>query len=161
MRLDTLSLPLSHYVCDPACPLEPPEPPNHESDPKSDSKVTFGLPVKVTRKVTQNVTLSQGKVTFRVTFTGRPKVTFESLLGSLSLFGGSGGSKGHAGSQHYVFQGIASYSCCTPFCPPPPPQKVLSQQRGSAKDGVSQFIRVSLGYCAIRVFHETCSQIAR
>ena len=45
---------------------------------------------------------SQGKVTFEVTFTGRPEVTSESLLGLLELFGGSGGSRRHGRSQRLI-----------------------------------------------------------
>ena len=48
-------------------------------------------------KVTQHVPFSEGNVTFQVTFTRRPKVTFESLLGSLHYLGvpALGGTGGH------------------------------------------------------------------
>ena len=51
---------LKGYICDPQCPLEPPEPLNSSSDSRRDSKVTLCFPVdsgssdskKVTRKAT-------------------------------------------------------------------------------------------------------------
>ena len=67
---------------------------------KNDSKVTFGVPVKVTRKLLESdskVTFSTVFVTFEsllsnfwVAFTGTPKVTFESLFRVLEFFGVGG-----------------------------------------------------------------------
>ena len=54
---------------------------NNKNDPKSGSRVTFGLPVKVTRKVTS----CWGNIEFWVTSSHfYRKVTFESLLRSLN-----------------------------------------------------------------------------
>ena len=77
-------------------PADPQTPKNSKTQ-KSDSKVTFGVPVKVTQKLLKSdskVTKTVEKVTFEsllsnfwVTFTGTPKVTFESLFRVFEFFG--------------------------------------------------------------------------
>ena len=83
-------------------PYRPPNPRNSKTQ-KSDSKVTFGLPTKVTQKLLKsdsNVTFGTVFVTFEtlfsnfwVTLAASPKVTFESLF-CVFEFSGVWGSVG-------------------------------------------------------------------
>ena len=86
-----------------------PQTPKNSKTRKSDSKVTFGVPVKVTQKLLKSdskVTKTVEKVTFEsllsnfwVTFTGTPKVTFESLFRVFEFFRGLGVCRATSGSQ--------------------------------------------------------------
>ena len=86
-----------------------PQTPKNSKTRKSDSKVTFGVPVKVTQKLLKSdskVTFSTVFVTFEsllsnfwVTFIGTPKVTFESLISCLWIFRGLGVCRATSGSQ--------------------------------------------------------------
>ena len=86
------------------CSSTDPETPKNSKTQKSDSKVTFGAPAKVTQKliksdskVTKTVQKSHFLVTFEsllsnfwVTLAGAPKVTFLSLFCVFEFFGVSG-----------------------------------------------------------------------
>ena len=94
-------------------PTDPQTPENSKTQ-KSDSKVIFGLPAKVTQKLLKSdskVTETVEKVTFEsllsnfwVTLAGSPKVTFESLF-CVFEFAGVWGSVGElAGHRSKTFR---------------------------------------------------------
>ena len=95
--------------CDPPFPLQNSQTPENSKTSKSDSKVTFRVPAKVTQKLLKSdskVTKTVKKVTFEtllsnfwVTLAGSPKVTFESLFGVFEFSGVWEFCRGNGGSQ--------------------------------------------------------------